>query len=61
MAVVWAIEQWRARPEDLFAEAAHAVDEAARRPVAGAWEPVVYDECIGLQREDIFHCIARLS
>jgi hypothetical protein len=61
MAVVWAIEQWHEHPEQLLAKAARAVDEAACRPVAGELEPMVYDECIGLQREHVFHCIARLS
>lgn len=60
MAVVWAIEQWREHPDELLAQAARAVDEAAGRRVAGDWEPVVSDECLGLRREHVFHCIARL-
>jgi hypothetical protein len=61
MALVHALNEWREYPDERLADAEHAVDKAAGRPVTGKWKPVVYDEWAGLQREDVFHPIARLS
>ena len=61
MVVMHMLDDWREHIEERLAEATVAVDAAAGREVTGDWEPVVYNECAGLQREDVFHPIAALS
>ena len=61
MLVMSALNDWREHFAERLAEAATAVDGAAGRSVRGDWKPVVHNEQIGLQREDVFHPIARLS
>jgi hypothetical protein len=60
MVVMHTLNDWREHIDERLAEAARAVDAAAGREVRGRWEAVVHDECIGLQREDVFHPIAQL-
>lgn len=58
--VMHALREWREDAESRLATAADTVDASAGRTVSGPWEAVVHDDCLGLEREDVFYPVIRL-